>query len=185
MRTCAWGELTGAECTKSIGGVIRTAGIKRSDVTDVTFDANGQVTALTLTAAGAFKSVTWADNNVATFVESPNTRESDLKVGTFTANLYGINNAYIKWADDVSACCEGVILIHEMGDGSLRVQGIEYMGSTGTTWRYSVGKTLVFTGTDHGTIETKPMTTVTAESRTMYHAPYVAPALTYAAILAL
>ncbi len=179
MRECGFGEIDGSACKKGIGGVLRTAGAKSSVITDVTFDADGQVTAFSVSGADGFKSVRWADNSTATFTESEQTRDNDTHMGEFIGNLYGVQNEFTQWADDVSSCCEGVVLVHEMANGSLRVQGIEYLGTTAPTWRFSVKKTLVFTGTNHGTTDTKAVTTIKAESVTEYHAPFVANSLSF------
>lgn len=185
MRVCEYGELDGSNCKKGVGGVLRTGGIKSSGITDITFNAEGKVTSITLAGSESIKSVSWADNSTATFTESEQTRDNDSHLGEFIGNLYGVTNAFTQWADNVSACCEGIVLFHEMADGSIRVQGIEYLGATAPIWRYSIKKTLLFTGTNHGTTDTKPMMTIKAESVTEYHAPFVDSALTYDDLLAL
>ena len=101
------------------------------------------------------------------------------------ANLYGITQATKAWAEQAEACCEGLVLVHEMNDGTVRIQGIEYYGTTAPIWGYTPGKALIFTGTNNGTLQTKAITTVKAESLSIYPAPFVASSLTFDAILAL
>ena len=183
MIACAFTEYT-TTCTRGAGGVKRTAGISRSKIASITF-TTGDVTAISLVVSSHFAQVLWADNNTATFTESEPTRDSDIKTQEMIANLYGVTQATKTWAEQVEACCEGLVLVHEMNDGTLRIQGIEYYGTTAPTWGYTPGKALVFTGTNNGTLQTKPITTIRAESLSIYPATFVASSLTFDAILLL
>ena len=184
MIVCGFTEYDGSLCNRGAGGVKRTAGIPKSSVTAVTF-TTGQVTAITIAASSHFEQVVWADNNTATFTESEPTRESDLKTQELVANLYGVTQATKSWAEQAEACCEGLVLVHEMNDGKLRIQGIEYRGATAPSWGFTPGKALIFTGTNHGTLQGKAITTIKGESMSIYPAPFVAASLTFDAILAL
>lgn len=183
MIACGFTEYT-TTCNRGAGGVKRTAGIPRSKVSSITF-TSGEVSAIALVASFHFAQVLWADNNTATFTESEPTRDSDIKTQEMIANLYGVTQATKAWAEQAEACCEGLVLVHEMNDGTVRIQGIEYYGTSAPTWGYTPGKALVFTGTNNGTLQTKPITTIRAESLSIYPAPFVASSLTFDAILAL
>ena len=141
MIACAFTEYT-TTCTRGAGGVKRTAGISRSKIASITF-TTGEVTAISFVASSHFAQVLWADNNTATFTESEPTRDSDIKTQEMIANLYGVTQATKAWAEQVEACCEGLVLVHEMNDGTIRIQGIEYYGTTAPIWGYTPGKALV------------------------------------------
>lgn len=185
MRPCEIKGADGSVCTNSPGGVISSLVAKLSDIASITFTAD-KITAIAMATGKSFEEWVYADNNVATYVETPPTRDNALSTQTLTGQFYSVNSSLVEVADGANQCCEGIVAVHQMGDGTLRVQGIErYLATGAKVWRPSVNKMRAFFGTDHQTVQGKPVTTVTGDSAAWYLAPYVADTLTYAAIKAL
>lgn len=126
-----------SSCALVQGGILYSYGIKKSDISSITF-TSGLITAMTLGVGAGFVKLEYDIDNTALF-EQPATRNGNIIThaqrafmkfkGLFTA-------AGRAWAQAAQECCD-MVLIHRMATGEAVVQGVEesavaVAGFTGT-----------------------------------------------------
>ena len=122
------------KCGSSTGGTYVTYLAKCEDVTDVIFDADGNITNYVMASVGA-----WAkyegDDDKSSFFNQTTTRTNKKTETTQSANLKfaGIGSADIHDANHAMECC-CVYGIHFLNGGVVLSQGIHYNYDTGE-WR--------------------------------------------------
>lgn len=185
MRICEVKPHDGSECNSDLGGVVRLAAIERSNVTSVTINGTGQVTAVGLVAATHFSEWVFNDNNTANLIETPPTRETSLIDQTITAQFSSVSLNGVDVGDSVNQCCDGLVVAVEYANGQVRWLGIEWIDTVSPMWRFSIRRCRAFVGTDSGTLETKGNMPITINAGAQYLAPFSANTFLMEDILAL
>lgn len=131
-------EITGldqAACSVSDGGIVRSFGTAAGNITDITFDANNQITAMTMSTTGL-----WAEYVFDTDTDLPYYNQTGERVGnkhTYNQEAYipfsGLNNTKRNELEELVGCCE-LVFVHFLSSGLALVQGIEYNPTT-DVWR--------------------------------------------------
>lgn len=128
-----------ADCAEVDGGINASFGLRDTDIDDLTFDASGTLTGVTLSASGEIAEFEFDDDDSA-FYNQEGTRDG-LK---FTVNqnaffkFSGLNQEKVYKANKIKGCCK-TVWIHFLNDGSVLVQGVQYDFNT-EAWDYSKEK---------------------------------------------
>jgi hypothetical protein len=181
-RICEILPYDGSLCNSDLGGINALAVIELKNVLTLTI-ASGVVTAMTIVGGTDFEEWIVNDDNTASLVETPPSRDNSLVVQTLTANFSGVGAGSIALGDGVNMCCGGLVYFARYNNGLIRLFGIEYISTTDPMWRASVRRARAFVGTDSSTLEGKGITNLTIDSGAQYLG--VTTSLTWTAILAL
>lgn len=171
MRPCIVRGYNGTACKAGPGGIVRSAVIQLVNVLTIVFTGD-KITAVTIEDGTAFEEWRYSDDNTAQYVETPPTRESSINSQVFTGQFYSVTLDGIMVADGVNSCCDGLMLIHEYGDGSLRYQGIDRHLATGLVqWKRANQAARAWIGTNSGVANTKGFMPITVDSAAYYLSP--------------
>lgn len=121
------------DCRAADGVIIKTLLGKCEDVTDVTFDTDGQITALTMATAGALVEYQYDSNDTAYYNET-GTRDGSKHTFTqesFMSFGYLDNAKRLAVKGLIDCCC--LVAFHIMANGKIRVQGIDQTATGFTT----------------------------------------------------
>lgn len=119
-------SLDGRACEGSQGGIYVSYALKFSDLDTVTFDADGNITAITTLGGALFAKYEYVKDDTAYYnqtgernnlVHSYN-QESFFKFPSITVE----NQNYV---DSIDGCCD-LFLVHFLNNGVALAQGIEY-----------------------------------------------------------
>ena len=123
---CAIIALEKGDCGQAFGGIEVSYAINASDIEDITFDGDGNVTAFTLAGGGTFAKWEFSRDDSA-FYNQEGARTGNLLSYTQTTFVKspGITVENQNWVDGVVDCCE-VVLVNFLSSGQGIVQGIEY-----------------------------------------------------------
>lgn len=119
-----------------IGGVYKAYATESENITAVTVEATGEISALTMASLGQWGKLEFDDqDNVAFYNEAGEQSGNVVRInGTGLMRFVGITQAKITAANKAKACC-GVVIIWFHYDGTKRVQGIDV--APDATWKFS------------------------------------------------
>ena len=125
-----------AECSEVDGGINTSFGLRDTDIDDLTFDASGILTGITLAVGGSVAEFEFDDDDSG-FYNQEGVRDG-LK---FTINqtaffkFSGVDQVKVYKANQIKGCCK-TVWVHFLNDGSVLVQGVQYDFNT-NAWDYS------------------------------------------------
>jgi len=127
----------GANCPDVDGGTKLTFGADASQIEDITFDTDGQITTFTMVAPGAWKKFKFdlIDDTSYYNQEGERVGVKHLYNQSSLLKFAGINKDKVKAARALRKCCE-TVWIHFTNEFEIAmVQGIEWLG--GQEWQLS------------------------------------------------
>jgi hypothetical protein len=142
---CVLVALDQSACTSSDGGIVKSFITDKENITDVTYDANEIITAITMSGVGL-----WAEFAFDTDTDQPYYNQTGERVGnkhTYNQEALitysGINNTKRLALQALTDCCE-LVAVHFLSSGLALVQGLEYDSVT-DVWK-STKKRMKATG---------------------------------------
>jgi hypothetical protein len=141
-------------CVDAAGGVITSFLVEGNLVEDVTFDADGHITAVTLDAAGEVVEFEPQDDDTAYFNSTGERLEDNHRFNQeYFGKFKGLDEDKIESANGLSQCCN-IVAFHFLDNGKALVQGIEWVPNAPSgdpNWRFPKQKgkprVNVFSGT--------------------------------------
>jgi len=131
--------LTAAEeCVISDGGIYQTQLVDGSEIASVTFDAQGNITAIVMNNPDMWETYNYDDDDTANY--SQNGVRTNNKI-EYTQNSFfkyaGVTEAKIYFANEIAPCCK-LVAIHRSNSGVNYVQGLEQLKDG--TWGFTKKK---------------------------------------------
>ena len=127
----------------SDGGLEVSEGTRCENIVDVTVDADGQITAFTMSGTGQWTTHAYdTENNTASYNEAGNRQGKKITFDqTASMTFEGVTVEKTKAANYAkSMCC--TVWIHYFNSGVAKVQGIDVDPQTGE-WKFSKERALV------------------------------------------
>ena len=122
-------------CVSADGGIFESFIVDCDEITDVIFDANGQITNFVMANVGAWVRYVYDDDDSAFYNQDGARTNRKLTVtGQASFKYSGLNTAVVEFANNVKKCC-CVVAVHFTNSGVAIVQGIEYDADT-ATWKF-------------------------------------------------
>ena len=181
MGVCVLIPLSSAgDCSDSDGGIYKVFITEAENITDATFDADNQITALTMSGVGLWNAFEPDDDDTAFFNqtgERDNNKHTSAQQGFI--KFAGVNTAKVKSANGIKSCC-ALVAIWFSNSGAAYVQGIDY---DGTAWKLTKRKVKATVNVLTDTGEGEDRVEITLDSVAREVAPLTT--LTEAAIIAL
>jgi len=116
-------------CTTSDGGIRNSYVTDFANITSATFDANGQVTAIVMTAPGLWEKFVYDDDDTAFFnSEGERTGKKHIFNQSAFMKFEGITAAKIAAINALRECCN-TVWIHRLNSGIAIIQGFENDGA--------------------------------------------------------
>jgi hypothetical protein len=142
------------ECVEASGGVSTSYLIEGKDITDVTFDADGHITAITIDAAAAMTEFEPLDDDTSFFNSTGERIEDNHRFNQeYFGKFKGLDKDKIESANGLAHCCN-VVAVHFLENGVSLVQGVEWVPNADPAdpnWKFSKTKgkptVNVFSGT--------------------------------------
>ncbi len=119
-----------ADCLPNFGGIVKSFGVKLSDITGVTI-TSGVISNFTMASTGLWEEYIYDADGTANYNQTGainNNRFSNEQVAFL--KFKGINAAYVAAANNAKDCCD-VVFVHVLANGTRLVQGIEALAATG------------------------------------------------------
>lgn len=118
------------DCLPNYGGIVKSFGVKLSDITSVTI-ASGVISNFTMASSGLWEEYVYDGDGTANFNQTGGINNNRFSVEQAAFMKFkGINAAYITAANNAKDCCD-VVFIHVLANGTRLVQGIEALAATG------------------------------------------------------
>ncbi len=155
------------------GGIVYSHGTLCSNVTDMTIDADGQVTGFVTVAVGSIGKLQYdTDQDVAYFNETgARTGKKHVLDQESVMPFDGLTKEKIKAGDNAAAACCN-LFIHTHSTGLKRMQGVEVDKEAGT-WKLSKKPALVTVNNNSNTGDASDNMQWTVTSQSKYAAPIV------------
>lgn len=181
---CELISLNSSNCVSSDGGIRASYVTDCDNITGVTFDANGQITAFTMADTDQWTQYEMDTETDTAFYNETGERTGNkhiLKQEAFM-QFGGLDNEKRKASKALTGCC-CLVAVHFMNNGTARVQGIEQVGTSTTLFQTSKKRNRVTANllSDTGANEDRLELRFLSESRIPSHFT----TLTEAALLAL
>lgn len=126
-----------AECATSDGGIFETWIVDGTQITDVVFDVNGQITNFVMATTGQWQLYEYDDDDSASY--NQNGERANKKITVTQASFFkfaGVTATKIEFANGIKDCCK-LVLIHRFNSGVALVQGVEQYNAS---WRFTKQK---------------------------------------------
>lgn len=139
---CDLTDISNIDCPEVGGGILESRVTPCSNIEDVTFDANGQVTNFTL-GSDPWSKFVFDKDDTAYYNQEGDRVTPRMHVYTQTSfmKFAGIDNTKVQGAKKLRKCC-CVVAVHKLGNGKTIVQGVEQVPGGGTTdWQFSKTET--------------------------------------------
>jgi hypothetical protein len=116
-------------CSTSDGGIRNSYCTDFANITSATFDANGQITAIVMTAPGLWEKFVYDDDDTAFFnSEGERTGKKHIFNQSAFMKFEGLTAAKIAAINALRECCN-MVWIHRTNGGIALVQGLEDDGA--------------------------------------------------------
>ena len=138
---CELLDIINDTCPAVAGGILEARITPCSNVEDVTFDADGQITNIT-TGAGGWLKLIFDKDDTAYYNQEGERVTPRLHVTNQTAfmKFAGIDKDKVKAARELKRCC-CVVAVYKMGNGKTVVQGVELIPGTTDEWQFTKRET--------------------------------------------
>lgn len=118
------------DCLINYGGIVRSFGVKLSDITAATITA-GVISNFTMASAGLWEEYVYDADGTANFNQTGAINNNRFSVEQIAFMKFkGIGASYVAAANNAKDCCD-VVFIHELANGTMLVQGMEALAATG------------------------------------------------------
>ncbi len=134
---CTLVALDNSDCSQADGGIYKSYVAECAGITAVTLDANGQITALTMSTTGLWKKWIYDGEDDTAFYNQVGVRTGNKHTytGTMFSKFSGLSNDKRKFVEGLTPCC-CLVAIHFLNNGLKVVQGIENIVAL-NDWRFS------------------------------------------------
>lgn len=150
---CGLVDMEQDTCPAVAGGIMEARVIPCEDIEEVTIAENGQVTALTLSDAGAFVKLKFDKDDTGFYNQEGERPTRNIHISNQSAfmKFSGLDSTKVDAARKLKRCC-CVVAVYRLGNGKYVIQGIEPIpGSTSGEWQFSKQETKatvsIFSGT--------------------------------------
>lgn len=128
---CTLLPLTQASCSSSDGGIVKSYIASADEITNITFDANEQITAFTMANTGKWIEYEYDVDNDQPYYNQDGERSGNKHTYNQEALLIfsGLNNTKRLALQALTECC-ALVAVHFLSSGLAVVQGIEFNGVT-------------------------------------------------------
>ena len=122
------------DCSPNYGGIVRSFGVKLSDITSVTI-TSGVISNFTMASTGLWEEYVYDGDGTANFNQTGAVANNRFSVEQVAFMKFkGITAAYVAAANQAKDCCD-VVFVHVLANGTRLVQGIEALAATGAPER--------------------------------------------------
>ena len=116
-------------CATSDGGILNSYATDYANITDVTFDTDGEISAITMSGVGLWEKFVYDDDDTSFFnSEGERTGKKHIFNQSAFMKFEGINIAKVKAINALTDCCN-LVWIHRLNSGVAIIQGIENDGA--------------------------------------------------------
>jgi len=135
---CELKPLSLSSCASSDGGLVKTYLTSCTNIADIIFDANEQITGFAMTGTGQWIEYEYDTDTQQTYYNQDGERTGNKHIYNQEAymNFSGLNNEKRLALKGITKCC-CLVAVHYLGSGLAVVQGIYYNTDTGI---WSTGK---------------------------------------------
>lgn len=159
-------------CLSPFGGIYMSYAAKMSEIDDITFSGDGEITAFTMKASGTFAKYKYTQDDSAYYNQ----------VGSRTGNLHeyaqdsffkflSITDENQAFSQAITACCD-LVIVHFLRNGKKLAQGVEY-DVDNQVWRIARNSTKAVNSVYSGTSAEESRVETMFQSIANYASPLV------------